>query len=134
MVCVYPRLPMTYLPEWHKQFGAAVMLGAVSFWAFICRSDPGIITAETVGQFLGRPGYYEPDGRIYQPGTQCRTTGLPRPARSKFCAISEVNVARYLVIICYVCYCSSYLIQEVLNSITHNILIRNVPSIIYFVS
>ena len=88
----YPRLPCAYM-AWphHKLVGAGVFALCVGSWVAACTVSPGIVTAETVATF----DRYPYDGIIFGPGGVCRTTGVRKIARSKYCRYMRANVARF---------------------------------------
>lgn len=75
----------------HK-VGAVVAL-VIDTWLYCmaCYSDPGEITEENVERYLK---LYPHDSILFHPG-KCPTTGLDKPARSKYCRISKKMYARY---------------------------------------
>ena len=92
---VFPRIPIDpYLPAYHRPVGYAAMALALGSWGLMCWISPGVIDASTLHEYQ-RKGYYAFDGVLYHEGSRCRTTGLPKPPRSKFCAVMQCNVARF---------------------------------------
>ena len=71
--------------------GAGVFALCVGSWVAACTVSPGIVTAETVATF----DRYPYDGIIFGPGGVCRTTGVRKIARSKYCRYMRANVARF---------------------------------------
>lgn len=91
IVFAYPRVPATLLPWWHKVTAAVFVTVCLYLWWLACTVSPGIITEDTVQRFAN----YEYDDVLYRRGRKCRTTGLPKLPRSKFCRYMQANVARF---------------------------------------
>jgi palmitoyltransferase len=78
-----------------NQTAIAISLALALFsWLALWRSDPGIIDHRTASLYAGGH-YYDYDELMYHPKRVCRTTGLVKPARSKFCKEIGTNVARF---------------------------------------
>ncbi|KAI0389062.1 zf-DHHC-domain-containing protein [Xylariaceae sp. FL0594] len=70
--------------------GVAVVLPYV-FLYLAAFGDPGVITPETHARYMS---LYPYDYTLFHPGQECRTCHLPKPARSKHCAVCKRCVAR----------------------------------------
>ncbi len=68
------------------------MGGCLYLWYLACTVSPGIITHETLERYRGN---YASDAYLFPPGRVCGTTGIVKPARSKFCKYMGANVARF---------------------------------------
>ncbi len=90
VVEVFPKLPNMFLGEYHKYtFSAVFFLTIASFYA-ACTVGPGIITQKNARKY----SKYSYDMMMYTP-KKCRTTGILKPARSKYCSVTRANVARF---------------------------------------
>ena len=87
----YPRIPNAYMAGWHKFAGAAVFLGCLATFAAASFTDPGTVTASNV-EHLRK--VYPYDNFLYSE-RMCDTCRLPKPARSKHCAVCNRCVARF---------------------------------------
>ncbi|KAL4444348.1 hypothetical protein ABPG75_012085 [Micractinium tetrahymenae] len=87
---VFPMLPLPGLPAWHKYTGTASALLCLAFFLAAGFADPGTITPATAA---AHAALYPPDG-LWYPEKDCRTCGLPRPARSKHCRVCGRCIAR----------------------------------------
>ena len=93
VVHAYPRLPCYFLPSWHKYTAFAAVVFCLWTWWKACTTNPGLITAGNVSLYERN---YPFDNWLYLEGRPpCRTTGLFRPPRSKFCKFMGANVARF---------------------------------------
>eukprot|EP00941_MAST-03F_sp_MAST-3F-sp1_P001304 g1304.t1 len=87
---IFPEVPNLYVSNFHKYTFSALLFFTLHRFYKACSTQPGYITAET----LERYDNYRYDNQIFY-RTVCRTTGIRKPARSKFCSIMGCNVARY---------------------------------------
>jgi len=81
-------------PEVHKLAHRFLSMLCISLWVLLWHRDPGIINHSSVNIF-GGSHYYDYDFVLYHPKRVCRTTGIFKPARSKFCKETGENVARF---------------------------------------
>ena len=87
---IFPLIPNIYLASWHKITFSLVFAATLISFYFACNTDPGYITKENISRY----NKYPYDFKMFTP-KRCRTTGILKPARSKFCSIMQKNVARY---------------------------------------
>ncbi|EFN58137.1 hypothetical protein CHLNCDRAFT_57008 [Chlorella variabilis] len=87
---LFPMLPLPGIPAWHKHTGTAGALLCLALFLAASFSDPGTVTAANVA---AHRALYPCDGLLYEE-KECRTCGLPRPARSKHCSACGRCVAR----------------------------------------
>ena len=87
---IFPLVPNIYLASWHKITFSLVFAATLISFYFACNTDPGYITKENISRY----NKYPYDFKMFTP-KRCRTTGILKPARSKFCSIMQKNVARY---------------------------------------
>lgn len=87
---VFPRVPNMYLAEYHRLTFSAVFFAALHSFFLACTTPPGYITEGNLKKY----SKYEYDNMMYTP-RKCRTTGILKPARSKYCTIMKRNVARF---------------------------------------
>jgi len=93
---IYPRLPLEpFLPAYHRWVGVGMMCLALGSWAAVTLTSPGVIDAATLPSYLANGSYYRCDGVLYEANRTCKTTGLPKLARSKYCVVSGCNIARF---------------------------------------
>ena len=91
-VCTgYPRLPCTYFAGWHRWSGLALLAACLASWHAACTVPAGIITPANRSRFAR----YECDEVLFASGRVCVTTGLLKPARSKYCKYMRGHVARF---------------------------------------
>lgn len=87
----FQYIPGPYVSAVHRYLGMyGVIIGAVLF-LLTSYSDPGLITARNVSDYLSMYPY---DGIFYEEKT-CSTCNLARPPRSKHCSICGRCVARF---------------------------------------
>ena len=68
------------------------MLFCLGTWAKACTAPPGyVVDAAT----FAKHDNYAYDGCLYEAGGTCPTTGVPKPARAKFCRTTRRVVARF---------------------------------------
>lgn len=87
---IFPHVPSSYLPWWHKVSFSFVFFGTMTSFYLACTTPPGYITNANIRKY----SKYPYDMMMYVPKT-CRTTGILKPARSKYCSIMKQNVARF---------------------------------------
>eukprot|EP00938_MAST-03A_sp_MAST-3A-sp1_P007154 g7154.t1 len=87
---IFPLIPNIYLASWQKISFSLVFAATLISFYFACNTDPGYITKENISRY----NKYPYDFKMFTP-KRCRTTGILKPARSKFCSIMQKNVARY---------------------------------------
>ena len=87
---IFPLVPNIYLASWQKISFSLVFAATLISFYFACNTDPGYITKENISRY----NKYPYDFKMFTP-KRCRTTGILKPARSKFCSIMQKNVARY---------------------------------------
>lgn len=87
----YPRLPNSYLAQYHQVTGTMAMLFA--WWTFYKAATvpAGKITANTLGKF----SCYAYDDVMYSAENVCKTCGFEKPARSKHCKVMKACVPKY---------------------------------------
>jgi hypothetical protein len=89
----YPRLPCYYLPLGHRFSAFTAVAFCLWIWWKACTVSPGLVTPETLHRYDHN---YPFDNWLYLEGRpRCRTSGILRPPRSKFCRFMGANVARY---------------------------------------
>jgi len=87
----YPYIPNRLLGAYHKYVGFAIFKLCLYCWWTACRSDPGVVTAENVDELCE---IYEWDDQIFVLD-ECKTCLIPKPARSKHCALCDVCITRF---------------------------------------
>jgi palmitoyltransferase ZDHHC4 len=87
---IFPLVPNIYLDSYHKITFSIVFAATLISFYFACSTEPGYITKENIQRY----NKYPYDFKMFTP-KRCRTTGIVKPARSKFCSIMNRNVARY---------------------------------------
>lgn len=88
----YPRLPTRSLPSWHRWTGLACFAGTLASFCAASIVAPGYIVDEATAAYRERYPY---DGVLFAPGRVCPTTRTRKVARSKFCAVRRLCVARF---------------------------------------
>ncbi|EXB93883.1 putative S-acyltransferase [Morus notabilis] len=87
----FSYIPGYYLSEVHRYTSVLVVAVGVLLFLLTSFSDPGIIKAENVSQYLSAYPY---DNILYSQ-KECSTCKIPKPARSKHCSICDRCVARF---------------------------------------
>ena len=87
---IFPLVPNIYLASWHKITFSLVFAATLISFYFACNTAPGYITKDNIQRY----NKYPYDFKMFTP-KRCRTTGILKPARSKYCSIMKENVARY---------------------------------------
>lgn len=78
---VYPWIDQSpTVSNTHKIVGYVVFAACVSSWRFATSTSPGIITAKSISRYK----HFPYDNLLFDDKRTCKTTGLPRLARSKF--------------------------------------------------
>ena len=89
---MYPRVPCAALGPHHRPAALALVLFCLGTWAKACTAPPGyVVDAAT----FAKHDNYAYDGCLYEAGGTCPTTGVPKPARAKFCRTTRRVVARF---------------------------------------
>ena len=89
---MYPRVPCAALGPHHRPAALARVLFCLGTWAKACTAPPGdVVDAAT----FAKHDNYAYDGCLYEAGGTCPTTGVPKPARAKFCRTTRRGVARF---------------------------------------
>ena len=89
---MYPRVPCAALGPHHRPAALALVLFCLGTWAKACAAPPGyVVDAAT----FAKHDNYAYDGCLYEAGGTCPTTGVPKPARAKFCRTTRRVVARF---------------------------------------
>ena len=112
---IFPWLDsQDYVARYHKYIALSFMAAALSSWRKICTCSPGLITSGTrstsqtddddaaaaaaaaVVVVVKRYHHFPYDELLFESGQTCQTTGIIRPARSKFDRYKyHANVARF---------------------------------------
>ncbi|GKY95091.1 hypothetical protein MPSEU_000473100 [Mayamaea pseudoterrestris] len=78
---VYPWITRSHtVSSIHKHIGYLFFIACISSWRLATKSSPGIITAKT----LHRYDHFPHDNILFEAKCTCRTTGIPKVARSMF--------------------------------------------------
>jgi hypothetical protein len=90
---VYPLVDRQhYVSPIHKYISVVFFAACVVSWRYASTTSPGIITARN----LHRYDHFPYDHLLFVAGGRCKTTGIPRLARSKFDRLRHNgNVPRY---------------------------------------
>ena len=89
---MYPRVPCAALGPHHRPAALALVLFCLGTWAKACTAPPGyVVDAAT----FAKHDNHAYDGCLYEAGGTCPTTGVPKPARAKFCRTTRRVVARF---------------------------------------
>ncbi|PKA60864.1 putative S-acyltransferase [Apostasia shenzhenica] len=84
-------IPGVYVDDLHKYISILAVGVGVILFLLTSFSDPGIVNARNVTQYISSYPY---DNKIYAE-KECPTCNIPKPARSKHCGICGRCVARF---------------------------------------
>ncbi|XP_057439431.1 probable protein S-acyltransferase 17 isoform X2 [Lotus japonicus] len=87
----FTYIPGYYLSGIHRYISLLAAAVGIVLFLLTSFSDPGIVKAENVSQYLSAYPY---DNIIYSE-KECSTCKIPKPARSKHCSICNRCVARF---------------------------------------
>lgn len=78
---VYPWITRsTAISDIHKYIGYLVFIACIMSWRLATTSSPGIITSKSIHRY----NHFPFDNLLFEGNKKCRTTGIPKVARSKF--------------------------------------------------
>eukprot|EP01113_Clastostelium_recurvatum_P047831 TRINITY_DN8592_c0_g1_i1.p1 TRINITY_DN8592_c0_g1~~TRINITY_DN8592_c0_g1_i1.p1 ORF type:complete len:403 (-),score=98.77 TRINITY_DN8592_c0_g1_i1:15-1223(-) len=86
------HIPGPYAPAYYTPLTHAAVLITLLIFLWCSMSDPGVITSRNVATHKRAFPY---DGVMYNPGKECSTCKIERPARSKHCRICDRCVSRF---------------------------------------
>lgn len=91
---VYLIQGIHWLPEdsYHRLYAHFVVIASFVTFALATSSDPGVVSSDNIKSMSGRYPY---DNTLYFPQSICNTCAIPKPARSKHCALCGHCVTRF---------------------------------------
>ncbi|KAK9691834.1 hypothetical protein RND81_09G223000 [Saponaria officinalis] len=87
----FAYIPNYYLSDIHRYISIVAIGVGVILFLLTSFSDPGMVKAENVSQYISAYPY---DNVIYSE-RECSTCKIPKPARSKHCSVCDRCVARF---------------------------------------